>query len=75
MVTQLRIQNMSYNNGMHLDEAIEQYLEYLTIEKNRSKRTVANYSHYLTRLQRLRWRYYCRPNNPRTYTKMALVAT
>lgn len=41
---------MSYNIVMQLDEAIEQYLEYLTIEKNRSKRTIANYSHYLTRL-------------------------
>jgi site-specific recombinase XerD len=41
---------MSYNKVMQLDEAIEQYLEYLAIEKNRSKRTIINYRHYLTRL-------------------------
>ncbi len=35
---------------MKLSEAIEQYLEYLTIEKNRAKLTTVNYNHYLTRL-------------------------
>jgi site-specific recombinase XerD len=41
---------VSYNINMKLADAIESYLEYLTIEKNRSKRTTANYRHYLTRL-------------------------
>lgn len=36
---------------MKLGQAIDEYLEYLVIEKNRSKRTIANYRHYLTRLQ------------------------
>lgn len=41
---------MSYNNDMKAQKAINSYLEYLAIEKNRSKRTIANYEHYLTRL-------------------------
>jgi site-specific recombinase XerD len=30
--------------------AVEQFLEYLELEQNRSSNTIANYSHYLTRL-------------------------
>lgn len=41
---------MSYNIGMDLETLIQEYLEYLAIERGRSKRTIANYSHYLTRL-------------------------
>ncbi len=33
-----------------LDNTIEEYLEYLAIERGRSKRTIINYRHYLTRL-------------------------
>lgn len=35
---------------MKVQKAITDYLEYLAIEKNRSKKTIANYEHYLTRL-------------------------
>jgi site-specific recombinase XerD len=35
---------------MKADEAIQQFLEYLAIEQNRSKRTIENYKHYLNRL-------------------------
>jgi site-specific recombinase XerD len=35
---------MSYEN------ALEQFLEYLELEQNRSSKTIQNYSHYLTRL-------------------------
>jgi site-specific recombinase XerD len=35
---------------MKVAKAIEEYLDYLAIEQNRSKRTIANYNHYLTRL-------------------------
>jgi site-specific recombinase XerD len=35
---------------MGYDTAVEQYLEYLELEQNRSSKTIANYSHYLTRL-------------------------
>ena len=35
---------------MKLDKAIDEYLDYLTIERGRSKRTRENYQHYLTRL-------------------------
>jgi site-specific recombinase XerD len=35
---------------MDLDSTIHEYLEYLAIERGRSKKTIANYSHYLTRL-------------------------
>jgi site-specific recombinase XerD len=35
---------------MRVQKAIGDYLEYLAIEQNRSKRTIANYEHYLTRL-------------------------
>lgn len=41
---------MSYNNSMKAAQAINEYLDYLAIEQNRSKRTIANYNHYLTRL-------------------------
>lgn len=41
---------MSYNIGMNLEQAIQEYLEYMAIERGRSKKTIANYSHYLTRL-------------------------
>ena len=32
------------------DTAVEQFLEYLELEQNRSAKTIQNYSHYLTRL-------------------------
>lgn len=35
---------------MNIDQAIEAYLEYLAVERNRSKKTIRNYRHYLTRL-------------------------
>ena len=35
---------------MRATNAINEYLDYLAIEQNRSKRTIANYNHYLTRL-------------------------
>lgn len=35
---------------MKLDKAINEYLDYLAIERGRSKRTIVNYRHYLTRL-------------------------
>lgn len=35
---------------MKAAQAIDEYLDYLAIEQNRSKRTIANYNHYLTRL-------------------------
>ena len=35
---------------MDLETLIQEYLDYLAIERGRSKRTIANYSHYLTRL-------------------------
>ncbi len=35
---------------MSYDHAVEQFLEYLELEQNRSAKTIQNYSHYLTRL-------------------------
>lgn len=35
---------------MKVQKAINEYLDYLAIEQNRSKNTIANYNHYLTRL-------------------------
>lgn len=35
---------------MSYETALSQYLEYMEIEQNRSTNTIANYSHYLTRL-------------------------
>lgn len=35
---------------MPYDEAVADFLEYLELEQNRSKKTIDNYSHYLTRL-------------------------
>lgn len=35
---------------MPYEQAISQFLEYLELEQNRSKKTIENYSHYLTRL-------------------------
>jgi len=35
---------------MKLDQAVDEYLDYLAIERGRSKRTIINYRHYLTRL-------------------------
>jgi len=35
---------------MDYDDAVAQFLEYLELEQNRSAKTIANYSHYLTRL-------------------------
>lgn len=35
---------------MPYDKAVADYLEYMELEQNRSAKTIANYSHYLTRL-------------------------
>src|SRR3954463_540350 len=35
---------------MRYDEAVDQFLEYLELEQNRSQKTIQNYSHYLNRL-------------------------
>lgn len=35
---------------MDYEEAVAEFLEYLELEQNRSKKTIQNYSHYLTRL-------------------------
>ncbi len=35
---------------MQYEEAVEQFLQYLELEKNRSLKTIQNYSHYLNRL-------------------------
>lgn len=35
---------------MKVQKAIDDYLDYLAIEQNRSKKTIANYAHYLSRL-------------------------
>ncbi len=35
---------------MQYDAAVQQFLEYLELEQNRSQKTIENYSHYLTRL-------------------------
>jgi site-specific recombinase XerD len=35
---------------MPYDDAVTAFLEYLELEQNRSQKTIANYSHYLTRL-------------------------
>src|SRR5579872_6543905 len=35
---------------MDYNLAVEQFLEYLELEQNRSRKTIDNYSHYLTRL-------------------------
>ena len=35
---------------MQYDQAVSQFLEYMELEQNRSSKTIANYSHYLTRL-------------------------
>ena len=35
---------------MPYEEAVAKFLEYLELEQNRSKKTIENYSHYLTRL-------------------------
>ncbi len=39
-----------YNVLMPYEQAVEQFLEYLELEQNRSSKTIQNYSHYLTRL-------------------------
>lgn len=41
---------MSYNNHMHVQALLTDFLEYLEIEQNRSQKTIANYDHYLRRL-------------------------
>ncbi|MEK7095992.1 MAG: site-specific tyrosine recombinase/integron integrase [Patescibacteria group bacterium] len=35
---------------MRYEQAVEKFLEYLELEQNRSRKTIENYSHYLTRL-------------------------
>ncbi|HLB66652.1 MAG TPA: site-specific tyrosine recombinase/integron integrase [Candidatus Saccharimonadales bacterium] len=35
---------------MPYEQAVSQFLQYLELEQNRSKKTIENYSHYLTRL-------------------------
>ena len=39
-----------YITLMSYEAAVSQFLEYLELEQNRSKKTIENYSHYLTRL-------------------------
>lgn len=39
-----------YITLMPYEAAVQQFLEYLELEQNRSKKTIENYSHYLTRL-------------------------
>lgn len=41
---------MSYNIHMRFSKIKTDFLEYLEIEQNRSQKTIANYDHYLTRL-------------------------
>jgi len=41
---------LCYNRLMPYEEAVVSFLEYLELEQNRSSKTIANYSHYLTRL-------------------------
>ena len=41
---------LCYNKHMLYEEAADKFLEYLELEQNRSKKTIQNYSHYLTRL-------------------------
>jgi len=43
-------QYICYNTLMPYEQAVEQFLEYLELEQNRSSKTIQNYSHYLTRL-------------------------
>jgi site-specific recombinase XerD len=45
-----RLYNGLMANPMLYDAAVEQFLEYLELEQNRSQKTIQNYSHYLTRL-------------------------
>src|SRR3989338_4819944 len=41
---------MRYITLMPYEQAVSQFLQYLELEQNRSKKTIENYSHYLTRL-------------------------
>ncbi len=50
---------MGYNVNMQLNELKDQYLDYLEIEKQRSRRTRENYEHYLGRF--LLWAKISRP--------------
>lgn len=47
----MNVRHACYNIGMALDlkELKKEFLEYLEIEKNRSKKTLENYNHYLSR--------------------------
>lgn len=40
-----------YNNSMQFSKTKTDFLEHLEIEQNRSQNTIANYDHYLTRLE------------------------
>lgn len=42
---------MQYNVSMLFSKAKTDFLEYQEIEQNRSQKTIANYDHYLTRLE------------------------
>jgi site-specific recombinase XerD len=42
---------LSYNNIMQFQKIKTDFLEHLEIEQNRSQNTIANYDHYLTRLE------------------------
>ncbi len=42
---------LGYNNSMQFQKAKTDFLEHLEIEQNRSQNTIANYDHYLTRLE------------------------
>src|SRR3990167_5642774 len=41
---------MRYITLMPYEQAVSQFLQYLELEQNRAKKTIENYSHYLTRL-------------------------
>lgn len=42
--------NICYDKHMSYEQAVANFLEYMELEQNRSSKTIANYSHYLTRL-------------------------
>jgi site-specific recombinase XerD len=43
--------NLAYNELMQFKKIKTDFLEHLEIEQNRSQKTIANYDHYLTRLE------------------------
>lgn len=51
MYSSLHLLSLYYNKLMLFAKARVDFLEYLEIEQNRSQKTIANYDHYLTRLE------------------------